>query len=145
MGYYYYVKRQGHEASGSSHVITQNDWLEYLSIDPSLELDRARSEALDSEVASGNKEPTHARWVQWSSRIPDQQEAWIWLENGRLVAEDADESFRSKLFLVADAMNAIFVGQKGETFDSNGHKVRAAQRRSARPWWKFWGATQASS
>jgi len=139
MGYSYYITRKENWSDLSGPPITNNDWLGYLSIDPGFQLDRNYSESADPDVASGAKDPTHARWLDGPGETP----VWIWLEQGNLVTEDADAAFRSKLFLVADSLSAKFCGQNGEMFDSSGQKLRKSHKKAKRSLWRLWRASRA--
>lgn len=134
MGYDLYITRKEDWSDTDGPWITMNDWTEYLFIDKSLEIDRARAEAVDPRVASRAKEPTHTRWLDWPDREPGVKEAWMWLEQGNIVAPDLDISFRRKLFLIADSLDARLMNEDGVTYDSSGNRATSLKR----AWWKLW-------
>lgn len=142
MSYNVHVTRKEDWSDADGPEITRDEWVTYLTIDKTLELDRERAQEVDSRVASGAKEPTHVRWKEWPNREKGVREAWMWLENGNIVASDADSSFRIKMFLVADSLNARLMGDGGEVYNSIGEPEKGRQRLTAegrkRAWWKFW-------
>ncbi len=142
MGYGLYITRKDDWSDIEGPRIELIEWAEYLTIDPSLKIDWERSAEVDPRVASKAKEPTHTKWLEWPSRIPDEEEAWLWLEQGNLVAMDPDQAFRRKLFLIADGLGARLMGEEGELYDSNGDpetgRARLGRDGQARPWWKIW-------
>lgn len=137
MGYGVYITRKNDWADEGEPEITREEWVRYIAVDKSLELDRDHAAAVDPRVASGTKEATHARWKDWSQREPGAREAWMWLERGNIVASDADAQFRRKLFLIADSLNARLMGDDGEVYNSIGEPDRTSGGKR-RPWWKFW-------
>ena len=122
--------------------VTQEDWIAYVALDQSLQIDPDRSAAADPRVASGAKEPSHAFWIDWPDREAGVREAWTWLERGNLVATDADVRFRQKLFLIADGLGACLMGENGEVYNSGGEPEGRLSRSglvgAKKPWWKFW-------
>lgn len=142
MGYDLYITRKDDWSDSEGPDITMDDWTEYLFIDASLEIDQKRAEAVDPRVASHSKEATHTRWLEWPGRIPDEDEAWMWLEQGNIVASDPDADFRRKLFLIADGLGARLMGTDGETYNSVGEpesgRARLRDDGVKRPWWRFW-------
>lgn len=142
MSYEVHITRKEDWSDQEGPVITRDDWVSYIAIDKSLELDGDRAAKVDPRVASGAKDPTHTRWKDWPGRADGEREAWMWLENGNVVVSDADAAFRRKLFLIADSLGARLVGDDGETYNSVGEPEKGRQRLAAdgrrRPWWKFW-------
>lgn len=142
MGYDLFVTRREDWSDEGDPKITLIDWMDYLAIDKSLEIDRERAEIIDPRVAAHQKEPTHTRWLDWPGREPGVREAWMWLEQGNIVASDPDRAFRCKLFLIADGMGGHLMGEDGEIYNSVGDPEKAARRvvgsSSSRRWWKIW-------
>ncbi|MBT8415866.1 MAG: hypothetical protein KJO42_00340 [Silicimonas sp.] len=142
MGYDLYITRKDDWSDTSGPDISMDDWTEYLFIDKSLEIDARRAAEIDPRVASHAKEPTHTRWLDWPARVPDENEAWMWIEQGNIVATDPDIDFRRKLFLIADGLEARLMGTDGEVYDSIGEpesgRSRLTEKGAKRAWWKFW-------
>lgn len=138
MGYDFYITRKEDWSDSDGPQITLTDWTEYLFIENSLEIDRDHAAEVDPRVASGAKEATHARWLDWPGREPGVREAWVWLEAGNLIATDADTDFRRKLFLIADGLGARLMGENGEFYNSIGEVETGDVSEGKRPWWKFW-------
>lgn len=142
MAYDMHITRKTDWADQDGPEIEREEWMAYVLIDKSLQLDRDRAEAVDPRVASRTKEPTHVRWTGWEGRMEGVREAWMWLENGNVMASDADAAFRRKLFLVADSLNARLMGDDGEIYNSNGEpesgRAKLTEDGRKRAWWKFW-------
>ena len=142
MSYDIHITRKEDWSDSEGPEITRNEWISYMNIDKSIVLDQDRSAEVDPRVASGAKDPTHARWVEWPGRDAGAKEAWMWLENGNVMASDADAAFRQKLFLIADSLGAKLMGDKGEIYNSIGEPEKGRSRLRPdgrkRAWWKFW-------
>lgn len=140
MGYDLHITRRQDWADPDGPEITLEDWLEYLTIDPSLEKDIEFESQVDPAVATGAKEPTMVLWNEWPSR-GDGNEARLWLSHGNVMATDADVDLRRKMFVMADVLNARLQGDNGEIYNSIGEPEGRKSRRSSggkRPWWRFW-------
>lgn len=142
MGYDLYITRNEDWSDTDGQDITLDDWTGYLAVDQTLVLDPDHAARADPRVASGAKEPSHVRWIEWPDREPGIREAWVWLERGNLVATDADIRFRQKLFLIADALDARLMGENGDVYNSSGEAeskitglIGFGRKKS---WWKFW-------
>lgn len=142
MGYDLYITRKDDWSDVDGQDITLDDWMGYVHLDRSLQVDGARAAAVDPRVASGAKEPSHVLWLDWPDREVGLREAWIWLERGNLVATDADLRFRQKLFLIAVGLEARLMGENGEVYNSIGEPEGKLSRLGAltgkKRWWKFW-------
>lgn len=142
MGYDLHITRKDDWSDTDGREITLEEWILYTSGDTSLKIDRDHSAEQDPAVASGAKEPGHAIWVKWPARKEGQREAWVWHAQGNLIAADPDASFRRKLFLIADSLDAKLQGDGGEIYNSNGEPEKGRIKLTAdgrkRAWWKFW-------
>ena len=142
MSYDVHITRKEDWSDTEGPNITRNEWVKYLAIDKSMQLDGDHSAEVDTKVASGAKEPTHARWNDWPDRVPGEREAWMWLEHGNIMATNADAAFRQKLFLVADSLSARLMGDDGEVYNSIGEPEKGRAKLTGdgrkRSWWKFW-------
>ena len=141
MAYDLHITRRNDWADTDGDEITREEWVSYLAIDKTLELDRDMAAARDPAVASGAKEPDLAVWLDWPGRVPGETEAVIQLLRGNLTSSDPDQAMRRKLFLVADALNARLQGDKGEIYNSIGEpegRARLTADGRRKRWWKFW-------
>ena len=137
-----YITRKEDWSDIDGPEITLDEWVAFVFADNSLEIDPHKAAAEDPRVASGAKEATHAIWTNWPARQAGIDEAWVWLERGNLVATGADTTFRRKLFLIADGLDACLMGENGEFFNSSGDpgasRPRARPAGKKRRWWKLW-------
>lgn len=142
MGYDLFITRKEDWSDTEGQDITLDDWLEYVAMDPSLQIDADHAASADPRVASGAKEASHVRWLDWPDREVGVREAWIWLERGNLTSADPDLRVRQKLFLIADGLEARLMGENGEIYNSSGEpEGRLSRLGSLGPkkrWWKFW-------
>ena len=140
MGYDLHITRRQDWADPDGPEITLEEWLDYLTIDPSLERDIEFESSLDPAVATGAKESTMVLWNEWPSRGSG-EEVRLWLSHGNVMATDADVDLRRKMFVMADVLGARLQGDNGEIYNSIGEPEGRRARRSSggkRPWWRFW-------
>ena len=140
MSYNIYITRKENWNDEDGPFIALSDWLAYLSIDPSLQRDAQFDSGRSNGVVD---EPTQVIWTEWPGQ-EDGKQMRFHLDDGNIVASDADVATRQKLFVMADVLEAKLQGAKGETYDSVGDPVgRGRRRRSAastqqKSWWRFW-------
>ncbi len=132
MGQKIFITRRKHWSDKDGPDILLSDWLEYLSIDPSLQHDPA----FGDDKGYG-EESTHVVWTEWPHQGGG-REARLTLEGGNVVASNADAAVRQKLFVMAHVLGAKVQGLRGEIYDSIGRPERRVKPSMKKSWWRFW-------
>lgn len=141
MSYDLHITRREVWSDTFGSEITLQDWLDYLSIDQSLQKDVRFESSRDTGTSTESDELTTVLWSEWPSR-GDGDEARLSLLNGNICATDADADLRQKMFVMAHVLGAKLQGEKGETYNSIGEPEKLLKRDKAtkdakRPWWRF--------
>lgn len=145
MGYDFHITRATAWTESEANPITMEEWLAHVESDPEMRLDGyAEGAVRDTDVVLRTEDPSMAMWTAYSEDGVDGNHAWMWHYDGRIMAKNADQEIRAKMWRIAQQLDARLVGDDDEEYGADGEPLRPIQRVDApkrgvkKPWWKRW-------
>lgn len=148
MGYDLHITRRKHWSDDAQpeNTITFNEWLQYITTDPELELSNAYRVKIPGSDTESHSAPGFCEWNAHSAG----HRPWFDYSNGCITTKNPDRETIEKMLLMASALHAQVQGDDGELYFKNAdgeilHRhlpgnVAAIDviQEPKKPWWKFW-------
>ncbi|WP_432797067.1 hypothetical protein [Poriferisphaera sp. WC338] len=124
MGYNLYICRTESWLDAENDPITFDEWRICIEDDPEMRLDSEASVHIESEdITFSTTDPSIAVWTTYSQHEEDGNKAWVWLDEGAIVAKNPDSEVRQKMFRIASALQANLIGEENECYDQDGNEI----------------------
>lgn len=141
MGYDFHITRAAMWFESETNPITLEEWLAYVASDPEMRLDGHASGAVQgSDEVLQTDDPSMAVWAAYSRDGVDQNHAWMWHCEGRIMAKNADREIAAKMWRIAQHFGGKVVGDEDEMYGADGEPVdEGGEKRASggkKPWWK---------
>lgn len=138
MGYEIYITRASDVFETSESPILEDEWKSIASVDSDLAYSK------DDWYERKNDDGLVERHHPWILRNhPNRQP--LWFMDGAIHTTNPDEDAIKKMFVLANRLSAVVLGEEGETYGSDGKQMVDKPNLSAvsgnsakKPWWRFW-------
>ncbi|KAA9037253.1 hypothetical protein FW778_17655 [Ginsengibacter hankyongi] len=149
MGYeVHIIRRDDYENDEEDSSITMDEWLEYISNDPELNLTNGYKLDIPNVETSWEENPGFCLWTGHSEGVPSES-LWFDFWKGTISAKYPDDETIKKMLSIAKALNARVQGDDNEFYDDsyfknkkNSESNETSESRQIqadkKPWCKFW-------
>lgn len=143
MGYNLYITRRENWLEEETDAIAAEEWLDLVRADPEMRLDGYAEASVGTGSVLRVDDPTMAVWIGYSQHGQSENMAWLYHDNGNIVAKNPDQEIRRKMWLLASSLSARLQGDEGELYGADGEPVAAESATTGTfpkrtPWWRFW-------
>jgi len=136
MGYEVHITRANEWTESKKTPVALADWEAYVNADPEMRLDGFAETTTPQGETIRIEIPGIAVWTSYSGHEVDGNMAWFSWFNGRVSVKSPDKEILQKMHAIAEALNAIVLGDEGERYDADGKSDWEPPTPQSTPWWK---------
>ncbi len=149
MGYDLHITRKENWHDDDGPEISLAEWELLIATDPEMRLDGYAEAQLPNGGVLRSDDPSLAVWVGHPEHGRRDGMAWLWLNDGNIVAKNPDEPMCRKMWSLAQTFGAKVQGDEGELYGSDGKTIDESPPESlfapptmepeslVKPWWRF--------